>query len=101
LEFHDSFFAVRAEREPMFECFVDNCTVKSKGSVERIAHLVAVHQYPKNFEFSVIQGERDVPSKKKKNRERRDAMEIDEITTKMGQLMVPRTVRFQHKPKRS
>eukprot|EP00729_Bicosta_minor_P028035 gene28035-4098_t len=55
-ETHDAMFQVLAERQPMYECFVDGCLVKLSSRRERKAHLIAVHDYPPSFNFGAVVG---------------------------------------------
>lgn len=51
-ETHDSFFAVQAERKPMYQCLVETCPSKFTSSQERHCHCVDNHGYPSNFRWA-------------------------------------------------
>ncbi|KAI8916999.1 hypothetical protein DFJ77DRAFT_328014 [Powellomyces hirtus] len=55
MEVHDSFFAVSAERQAMYECFVDECPIKHSTIRQRRRHLMRVHGFPANFHFQVVE----------------------------------------------
>ncbi|XP_066211606.1 zinc finger protein 511 [Saccopteryx leptura] len=51
LEWHDSLFQILSERQDMYQCLVEGCTVKFKTSKDRKDHLVRRHLYPADFRF--------------------------------------------------
>jgi len=79
LESHDSFFAVQAEKKPMFSCFIPECQYKSKDPKERKDHCIQSHKFPHDFRFDKI------PSKTEK-------METDQIECHQ----LPKTFHFGH-----
>jgi hypothetical protein len=108
LEVHDSYFKVLAEREHSYECFVDDCTRKSQTPKSRIRHLIQIHKYPGSFEFDVVKGVAVKKTKKLISKptintsdEQNDAMKLDELTDKMSNLFIPRSIRFGHKQPKS
>ncbi|XP_033320956.2 zinc finger protein 511 lethal (2) k10201 [Megalopta genalis] len=50
-ENHDSFFQVLSEKQPMYQCYLSECDVKSKNAIERREHCIKVHKFPKNFRY--------------------------------------------------
>jgi hypothetical protein len=44
-EVHDVFFAERAKREPLYECWVLNCGARLWNAVDRVEHCRQVHGY--------------------------------------------------------
>ncbi|XP_078039155.1 zinc finger protein 511 lethal (2) k10201 [Augochlora pura] len=50
-ENHDSFFQVLAEKQPMYQCYLSECDVKSKNAIERREHCIKVHKFPKSFRY--------------------------------------------------
>ncbi|KAE8740572.1 hypothetical protein FOCC_FOCC013905 [Frankliniella occidentalis] len=50
-ETHDSFFAVQAERKPMYRCLIEKCSSKFSSSQERHGHCVDCHAFPPNFRW--------------------------------------------------
>ncbi|TPX45813.1 hypothetical protein SeMB42_g03769 [Synchytrium endobioticum] len=55
-ECHDSYFAVAAERQNMYECYVEGCFKKFSTPRMRRLHLHDAHQFPKSFDFDIIFG---------------------------------------------
>ncbi|XP_071957955.1 zinc finger protein 511-like [Antedon mediterranea] len=51
-ECHDSFFDVMKLKEKMFQCLVESCDDRFMTAEDRTLHLIQVHHYPSNFEFS-------------------------------------------------
>ncbi|KAJ3269314.1 Intracellular distribution of mitochondria [Terramyces sp. JEL0728] len=86
---HDSFFKTKSQKEDLYECFVDDCSVLFRTFGKRNEHMVKIHLYPENFEFhKVVLGERH----NEKNAEV-DNNEIDLITNGVEQLLIPRQLR--------
>ncbi|KAJ3056210.1 hypothetical protein HK097_007693 [Rhizophlyctis rosea] len=56
LEVHDSYFSVVAEKQKMYECFVDECKKLSGTPRGRNRHLIDKHKFPSNFDFDVVLG---------------------------------------------
>ncbi|KAK3914908.1 Zinc finger protein 511 [Frankliniella fusca] len=50
-ETHDSFFAVQAERKPMYRCLIERCSSKFSTSQERHGHCVDCHSFPPKFRW--------------------------------------------------
>ncbi|XP_055302063.1 protein lethal(2)k10201 [Sitodiplosis mosellana] len=50
-EKHDSFFAVQAERKPMFRCYLEECLKLSQTPSERRDHCITEHKFPHDFRF--------------------------------------------------
>ncbi|KAG5184645.1 hypothetical protein JKP88DRAFT_314301 [Tribonema minus] len=50
-ELHDSYFKAMAEKRHMYECLVEGCGKKFKDNNGRRAHMIAVHHYPRAFDF--------------------------------------------------
>ncbi|KAL4711948.1 hypothetical protein ACJJTC_006117 [Scirpophaga incertulas] len=50
-EFHDSFFAVMAEKKPSYCCYIEECKEKFLNTQERLEHCMQVHKLPKDFRF--------------------------------------------------
>ncbi|XP_043827517.1 zinc finger protein 511-like [Dromiciops gliroides] len=51
LEWHDALFQLLAERQSMYQCLVEGCPDRFRGSRERREHLLAAHRYPPDFRF--------------------------------------------------
>ncbi|XP_037085641.1 zinc finger protein 511-like [Pollicipes pollicipes] len=51
-ESHDSLFQLRAQRQPMYACFVESCGVLSADPVARRQHCVSEHCFPADFCYS-------------------------------------------------
>lgn len=61
-EWHDSLFAVLAQKQDMYQCLVEGCTQKFRMCKQRKDHLINIHKYPPDFRFDKL---------KKDKRERR------------------------------
>ncbi|KAH6571403.1 hypothetical protein BASA62_003906 [Batrachochytrium salamandrivorans] len=121
-ELHDSFFKVMASRCDSYECFVDDCAVKTRSSNARIRHLIKRHAYPQDFDFRVIRGhyidhrhDTSATCLNEGQNESSDKVEIvnttstlpggacdsdvdlEKLTTSMSLLMVPRVMRVGRK----
>lgn len=81
-ETHDSFFQVLSAKQPMYQCYVSECDLKFKNSVERRDHCASVHKFPKNFRYD------NTPRSTKK--EPQDKMEVED----------PKPEKKQSKPKK-
>ncbi|KAJ3256835.1 hypothetical protein HK103_005079 [Boothiomyces macroporosus] len=90
-EIHDSFFKIKSEKEDMYECFVDGCKGLFSTWKTRKQHLISVHQYPPNFDFGVVLGQRIQQSEEKLDF--KDSSDIDLITSGINQLIIPRQLR--------
>jgi len=66
-ETHDSYFAVLAEKKPMYRCFVEDCDAKYLTMKERHSHCIEAHKFPSNFRY-------DVDKKKKTKKDGEDAV---------------------------
>mgnify|MGYP001166330839 CR=1 FL=1 len=53
-EVHDNFFLAQNERQPMYECLIENCPYKFSSHLERGEHLVNMHNYPSDFNDIII-----------------------------------------------
>lgn len=67
-EWHDSLFAVLAQKQDMYQCLVEGCGQKFKTCKHRKDHLINIHKYPPDFRFDKI---------KKDKREKRRPQSID------------------------
>lgn len=72
-EKHDSYFAVQAERKPMYACFILECSHKSSNPDDRHDHCILDHSFPHNFRFEKILHKR--PEKSKLS----ESMEVSEL----------------------
>ncbi|XP_034256253.1 zinc finger protein 511 [Thrips palmi] len=70
-ETHDSFFAVQAERKPMYRCLVETCTARFTTSQERHCHCVDSHAYPPRFRWVTPKVSKPNSSKKKFQRQQK------------------------------
>ncbi|XP_043199484.1 zinc finger protein 511-like [Amphibalanus amphitrite] len=61
-ESHDSLFAVRAQRQPMYRCFLESCDVLSADADSRREHCTAHHCFPADFCYSPSPPPRPAPS---------------------------------------
>ncbi|XP_063046996.1 zinc finger protein 511 [Engraulis encrasicolus] len=50
-EWHDSLFAVMAQKQSMYQCLVEGCDLRFSSSLQRKDHLVRTHSYPPDFRF--------------------------------------------------
>jgi hypothetical protein len=94
LEVHDSFFYVYSRTKDSYECFVDNCSVKSFNPTERNKHLISAHDYPNNFHFDVVLGESSVGKKRNSKASKKPASRpetVDIVTDKLFNLRLPKT----------
>ncbi|EDQ90673.1 uncharacterized protein MONBRDRAFT_18478, partial [Monosiga brevicollis MX1] len=55
-EWHDPFFDLQKQRQPMYRCFVVTCTTKMASRNERREHLIQAHHYPPSFPFADMVG---------------------------------------------
>ncbi|XP_053649759.1 zinc finger protein 511 [Cherax quadricarinatus] len=53
LEVHDTLFKLMAERQPMYQCFLETCSEKFGSPTERKAHCIDNHKFPADFRFDV------------------------------------------------
>jgi hypothetical protein len=104
LELHDSFFAAKVEKykgkQDLYECFVDNCPMKSSTNKSRNDHLINYHFYPKTFRFNVILGVQNRIDKKERlaSLAKKESMDVDELENQIERMtLVPRTVSFGRK----
>ncbi|XP_058461043.1 protein lethal(2)k10201 isoform X2 [Malaya genurostris] len=61
-EVHDSYFEaqVQSGKQPMYICFLEECSHRSKTSAERRDHCIKEHKFPHNFRF-----DKQTPAQKK------------------------------------
>ncbi|GAB0097493.1 Protein lethal(2)k10201 [Sergentomyia squamirostris] len=52
-ESHDSFFLVSTKKQPMYCCYIEECSVLSWSPEERRDHCISVHKFPHNFRFGL------------------------------------------------
>ncbi|XP_054288232.1 zinc finger protein 511-like [Macrosteles quadrilineatus] len=92
-ETHDSFFAAQAERKPMYQCFVEECSVVSQDDVQRRKHCIEVHSFPPDFRFdqSRKKGNKKNTNKNKTSEPCEEAMMVDETQEKKPQKGKPIT----------
>ncbi|KAJ0067180.1 hypothetical protein NL108_012912, partial [Boleophthalmus pectinirostris] len=67
-EWHDSLFAVLAQKQDMYQCLVEGCGRTFRTIKERKDHLIIIHKYPPDFRFDKI---------RKVNRDKRRAQASD------------------------
>ncbi|XP_076830514.1 zinc finger protein 511 [Brachyhypopomus gauderio] len=82
LEWHDALFQVMAEKQCMYQCLVEGCTLKFPTSQERKDHLIKTHSYPSDFRFD--------KSKVKRMKERKALQQKDVC------MVVPSSVLTRH-----
>uniref|UniRef100_A0A3P9JY02 Zinc finger protein 511 n=1 Tax=Oryzias latipes TaxID=8090 RepID=A0A3P9JY02_ORYLA len=57
-EWHDSLFAVLAQKQDMYLCLVEGCGQKFRTGKQRKDHLIRIHKYPPDFRFDKLKKER-------------------------------------------
>ncbi|XP_033835633.1 zinc finger protein 511 [Periophthalmus magnuspinnatus] len=67
-EWHDSLFAVLAQKQDMYQCLVEGCGLKFRTIKDRKDHLIIIHKYPPDFRFDKI---------RRDNRDKRRALPSD------------------------
>lgn len=50
-EWHDSLFAILAQKQDMYLCLVEGCGLKFRTMKNRKDHLINMHKYPPDFRF--------------------------------------------------
>jgi len=80
-ESHDTYFSLMSVKKASFECFVENCKVKSWSARDRREHCIGIHSFPHDFKFEPNQ--RKQPSSKKVNKKAGSAS--PEVVKKRGQ----------------
>ncbi|KAK7930794.1 hypothetical protein WMY93_007189 [Mugilogobius chulae] len=58
-EWHDSLFAVLAEKQHMYQCLLEGCGLKFRTTKDRKDHLINIHKYPPDFRFDKVKKDRD------------------------------------------
>uniref|UniRef100_A0A8C6TUX7 Zinc finger protein 511 n=1 Tax=Neogobius melanostomus TaxID=47308 RepID=A0A8C6TUX7_9GOBI len=53
-EWHDSLFAVLAQKQDMYQCLVEGCGLKFRTIKDRKDHLINIHKYPPDFRFDKV-----------------------------------------------
>ncbi|XP_053688545.1 protein lethal(2)k10201 [Sabethes cyaneus] len=76
-ETHDFYFAaqVQAGRKPMYACFLEECSQRSKDPAERRDHCIKEHKFPHNFRF-----DKQVPSQ---NRSKQRSSVVESVSSEM------------------
>ncbi|XP_062286782.1 zinc finger protein 511 [Scomber scombrus] len=84
LEWHDSLFAVLAQRQDMYQCLVEGCGQKFRTSKHRKDHLIKTHEYPPDFRFDQTKKDKGAGDTKQQQ-ERDTSMEVvDDVCESEG-----------------
>ena len=107
-EMHDSYFEVISKVQNSFSCFVEGCKKKFKTKKTRILHLIQKHEYPKSFDFTIVQGKYPRMHSKKSPKESEEREEREEriqeiqhlpqdLMDSFTKLCIPRSVQLKRK----
>ncbi|KAM4591963.1 zinc finger protein 511 [Odontesthes bonariensis] len=73
-EWHDSVFAVLAQKQDMYQCLVEGCGLKFRTGKQRKDHLIRIHKYPPDFRFDKNKKDRTRDAKRQQQKDA--AMEV-------------------------
>ncbi|XP_034041195.1 zinc finger protein 511 [Thalassophryne amazonica] len=73
-EWHDSLFAILAQKQDMYQCLVEGCGQKFRTVNQRKDHLIRFHKYPPDFRFNKTR--KDKGSRETVQPQRDTAMEV-------------------------
>ncbi|TKS85527.1 Zinc finger protein 511 [Collichthys lucidus] len=83
-EWHDSLFAILAQRQDMYQCLVEGCGQKFRTSKLRKDHLIRLHKYPPDFRFDKTKKDRGT-REMKRQQQKDTAMEVvDDVCESEG-----------------
>ncbi|KAE8280579.1 Zinc finger protein 511 [Larimichthys crocea] len=83
-EWHDSLFAILAQRQDMYQCLVEGCGQKFRTSKLRKDHLIRLHKYPPDFRFDKTKKDRGT-RETKRQQQKDTAMEVaDDVCESEG-----------------
>uniref|UniRef100_A0A4W5K9C3 C2H2-type domain-containing protein n=1 Tax=Hucho hucho TaxID=62062 RepID=A0A4W5K9C3_9TELE len=75
-EWHDSLFSILAERQDMYQCLVEGCSLKFRTREQRKDHMIKIHQYPSDFMFDKAKRIKKINIANKNRQQKGTSMEV-------------------------
>ncbi|XP_046382758.1 zinc finger protein 511 [Ischnura elegans] len=76
METHDTYFSILSERQPMYQCFVEECTTKFTTPEERRSHCIDFHKFPPNFRYDSAKKGKSKKGQSGNKKENKDAKTV-------------------------
>ncbi|CAG6017351.1 unnamed protein product [Menidia menidia] len=76
-EWHDSVFAILAQKQDMYQCLVAGCGLMFRTSKQRKDHLIRIHKYPPDFRFDKSKDRGTREAKRQTQKDSSMVVEVD------------------------